>query len=135
MFAPSMKTLTLSALALCLAAAVVIAPVRLAAAPEDSARGRQLFAQCMACHKIDRSGVSGIGPNLYKVVGRRAGSLARFSYSPAMKAYGQAWNEALLDAYLAAPARAVPGNRMPYAGMRSPDDRKAVIAYLVSASR
>ncbi len=130
-----MKQFAFPALALCLAGAAAVAPATLRAAPEDAARGRQLFTQCMACHKIDKSGTSGIGPNLYKVIGRRAGSLAGFTYSPAMKAYGQTWNEALLDTYLSAPSRAVPGNRMPYAGLRNPDDRKAVIAYIVSAAR
>lgn len=130
-----MKKITLPAVALCLAGAAITVPASLSAAPDNAARGRQLYAQCMACHKIDRSGSSGVGPNLYKVVGRRAGTLPGFAYSPAMKAYGQTWNEALLDAYLTAPARAVPGSRMPYAGMRNPDDRKAVIAYIVSASK
>lgn len=129
------KKYALPAVVLPFVAAAVLVPASLSAAPNDAARGRQLYAQCMACHKIDKSGSSGVGPNLYKVVGRRAGTLPGFAYSPAMKAYGQTWNEARLDAYLAAPARAVPGSRMPYAGMRNADDRKAVIAYIVSASK
>jgi cytochrome c len=105
------------------------------AAGGDPAKGRQTFARCMACHKIDASNTSGLGPNLNRVVGRRAGALPRFRYSPAMVASGKVWNEAALDAYLAAPARYIPGNRMVFPGLANPADRQNVIAYIKSASR
>lgn len=113
-------------------AAVVTA---LAAAPQaeaagDPAKGKATFAQCAACHKVDATGRSGIGPNLWGVVGRKSGTLPGYSYSPAMKAAGKFWNDAALDAYLTAPGTAVPGNRMPFAGLKAPADRANVIAYL-----
>lgn len=106
------------------------------AAPRaDAAAGQRVFAQCAACHKIDTTGRSGVGPNLNKVVGRRAGTLPGFRFSPAMTASGRVWTEANLDAYLAAPMTAIPGSRMPYAGLRNAADRANVIAYIKSASK
>jgi len=109
-----------------------------AAASADSGdvkAGEKIFAQCKACHKIDASGSSGIGPNLNKVLGRKSGTLPGFRYSPAMVAAKRVWTDAALDLYLAAPARAMPGSRMPFAGLSKPADRRNVIAYIRSASR
>lgn len=101
-----------------------------AQAAGDPGKGKATYGQCAACHKADASGKSSIGPNLWKVVGRKSGTLPGFSYSPAMKAAGRVWDEAALDAYLAAPMKAVPGNKMPFAGLKAPADRANVIAYL-----
>jgi len=106
-----------------------------ALAQGDLARGKVLFAQCMACHKLDKSGKSTIGPNLFGVVGRGVASVKGFNYSPAMKQKKGTWTVKDLDTYLAAPIKAIPGNRMPYAGMAKPEDRKNLIAYLISASK
>jgi cytochrome c len=106
-----------------------------AGAAGDPVKGKQVFVRCIACHKVDTSNTSGLGPNLNRVVGRRAGTLPGFRYSPAMAGANRVWTEANLDAYLAAPARAVPGNRMVFAGLANPADRQNVIAYLKSASR
>lgn len=108
--------------------AMAMAPAAQAAG--DPAKGKVTFMQCAACHKADASGKNGIGPNLWKVVGRKSGTLPGFAYSPAMKAAGRVWTDATLDPYLAAPATALPGNRMPYAGLKNPADRANVIAYL-----
>jgi cytochrome c len=64
------------------------------------------------------------------VVGRPSGSVAGFTYSPAMKKAGLTWTEAQLDKWLTRPAGLVPGTSMVFAGLPNPDDRKAVIAYL-----
>lgn len=108
--------------------AVSVATPALAAG--DAVKGKAVFAQCAACHKTDKTGKHSIGPNLMGVVGRASGTAAGFNYSPAMKAAKRAWNDKALDAYLAAPATAIPGNRMPYAGLKNPADRQNVIAYL-----
>ncbi len=123
------------ALALRLAAAMIViagvASGSLAAGPAgDPAKGQKVFARCMACHKIDASNTSGLGPNLNGVVGRRAGTLKGFRYSPAMSGSGMVWNEATLDAYLSAPARNMPGNRMAFPGLSKPEERRDVIAYI-----
>lgn len=117
---------------------VVPGLLQAASAHADDGRvnaGKKLYAGCVACHKLDASGTSGIGPNLHGIAGRRAGTVPGFRYSPAMVAWNRAWTDANLDAYLAAPARTIPGNRMPYVGMRNPADRRILIAYLKSASR
>lgn len=106
-----------------------------AGAAGDPVKGKTIFARCMACHKIDTSNTSGLGPNLNRVVGRRAGTLPGFRYSPAMAGANRVWTEAAIDAYLTAPARAVPGNRMVFPGLANPADRQNVIAYIKSASR
>lgn len=112
------------------AAALAAAGASPAYAAGDPAKGKAVFAQCAACHKADGSGRSTIGPNLWGVVGRKSGTLPGYAYSPAMKAAGRVWNDAALDAYLAAPMKAVPGNKMPFAGLANPADRASVVAYL-----
>lgn len=112
------------------AAALALAGAAPAMAAGDPAKGKATFAQCAACHKADNSGRSGIGPNLWGVVGRKGGTLPGYSYSPAMKATGRVWTEAALDVYLTAPMKAVPGTKMSYAGLKAPADRANLIAYL-----
>ena len=87
------------------------------------------FGQCAACHAV-AAGQHGIGPSLAGVVGRKAGSLAGFSYSDAMKNSGKTWDEATLDTFLTNPMSNVPGTRMSYMGQSDPAKRKAVIDYL-----
>jgi cytochrome c len=129
-----MKIRLFGAFAILLAAGS--ATVALAAgAAGDPVKGKTVFARCMACHKIDASNTSGLGPNLNRVVGRRAGTLPGFRYSPAMAGANRVWSEAALDAYLTAPARAIPGNRMIFPGIANPTDRRNIIAYIKSASR
>lgn len=101
----------------------------------DAEAGKKVFLRCQACHRVDASGKSGIGPNLHGVIGRTSGTLPGFKYSPAMVAAKRVWTEKALDAYLAGPAKSLPGNRMALAGIRDPEDRKNVIAYIKSASR
>ncbi|MEY4720540.1 MAG: hypothetical protein RIQ46_265 [Pseudomonadota bacterium] len=115
--------------------ALLAAPVAAASAKGNKDAGKRVYAQCAACHKIDASGTSGVGPNLNKVIGRRAGTLPGFRYSPAMAASNRVWTESALDAYLAAPAASMPGSRMPFAGLRNPADRRNVIAYIKSAAK
>ena len=117
------------------ASAALLAATQATAAGGDPKAGQTVFAQCAACHKIDTTGKSGIGPNLNKVIGRTSGTLTGFKYSPAMVAAKRTWSEAALDAYLAAPTKALPGNRMPYAGLKNAADRKNLIAYIKSASK
>jgi cytochrome c len=88
------------------------------------------FAQCAVCHKVDKSGTNGIGPNLFGVYNAKAGTKAGFNFSPAMKAWGKKLDDATLNAYLENPRKSVPGTKMAYAGLRDPAKRKAIIDWL-----
>jgi cytochrome c len=99
---------------------------------QDRARGQKLFEDCRACHATER-GAQGVGPDLHGVFGRQAGVLENFRYSPALKRSGITWTPKTLEAYVADPQKAVPQNRMPYAGMPEARDRADLIAYMQEA--
>lgn len=71
-----------------------------------------------------------VGPNLHGLFGRKAGSIASFSYSQAMRSSGVTWSEETLMKYLGNPKALVPGNKMPFPGLKSEQDREDVISYL-----
>ncbi len=108
-----------------------------AEAPDDTlaARGKRIFLRCASCHNIGVSDIQRIGPDLDGVVGRKAGSLPGYSYSPAMAKADLVWDEGTLDRWLEQPTALVPGTAMAFAGLPKPDDRKAVIRYLETAGR
>jgi cytochrome c len=111
-----------------IAAKVCIGP-QLAAVDLD--RGKELWeAKCIGCHSLDANRV---GPLHRGVVGRKAGTAAGFSYSPAVKNAGFAWDEARLDQWLANPGKFLPGSRMGFS-VADPADRADIIAYLKSVS-
>jgi cytochrome c len=112
--------------------AVTLAAAGTARADGDAARGEKKFEECAACHKI-APGEDNVGPSLHGVFGRKAGTLADFRYSPALKRSGITWTAQTLDAYLADPQKAIPANRMPYAGLADAGDRADLIAYLQKA--
>ena len=95
----------------------------------DAAAGRQVFRKCQACHSLEQ-GKSLVGPSLAGVIGRKAGALPNYNFSPAMKQANITWDAKTLDAYLADPQKLVPGNRMPFPGLKTHHDRTDVIAYL-----
>jgi len=101
-----------------------------ALAAGDPAAGKSMFSRCAACHNAVKGGPNMIGPNLFGVVGRKAGNVANFSYSNAMKTSGITWTPDRLDTYLAHPAQVVPGNRMSFAGISDAKQRADLIAYL-----
>ena len=121
----------------CMGALVAVSLVTAspAVAKGDAAKGKLVFAQCAVCHKIDKAGGNGIGPNLYGVVGRPSGSAPGFAYSPALTKLKITWTVEKLDGFLTHPAGAVPGTRMPFAGIKDPASRQNLIAYLIAASR
>jgi cytochrome c len=100
---------------------------------QDRARGQKLFEECAACHAVERAPQQGVGPDLHGVFGRKAGALDDFRYSPALKRSGITWTAQALDAYVADPQKAIPQNRMPYAGMPEARDRADLIAYMREA--
>jgi cytochrome c len=105
------------------------------AAP-DLKRGRLLFIQCRACHEVKAGLPHKVGPNLNGMLGRKAGTAAGFTqYSPALRAWGQTWDAALLDKWIEKPSSVVPGNSMAFAGLAAARDRAALIAYLQAETR
>jgi cytochrome c2 len=105
-----------------------------ARADGDAARGEARFQDCAACHKLE-AGANNVGPSLHGIFTRKAGELADFRYSPAIKRSGITWTPQTLDTFITDPQALVPANRMPYAGMASADDRADLIAYLSKASQ
>ena len=118
---------------LLLAAVLALGPAA-GHADGDVARGQQKFEDCIACHSLER-GQNGVGPSLYGVLGRKAGELAEFRYSPAVKRSGITWTEQTIDTFVTDPQKMIPANRMPYAGMPDANDRADLIAYLVKTFR
>jgi cytochrome c len=98
-----------------------------AAAASDAVRGEQIYVRCLACHALtfDR-----VGPRHCGLLGRRAGSVPGFDYSPAMKNSKITWTEKTLDRFLTSPLAMVPGSTMTYDGVTDPKDRSDLIAYL-----
>ncbi|MEL7128771.1 MAG: cytochrome c family protein [Pseudomonadota bacterium] len=97
----------------------------------DFARGRRTFRLCSSCHLAAEGAGHLVGPNLYGLFGRVAGGAEGFAYSKALDSADFVWTPEKLDEWLANPRQFLPGNRMSFAGVRRPDDRAAVIAYLM----
>jgi nitrite reductase (NO-forming) len=99
----------------------------------DPLAGRQVFKKCQACHSLE-PGKTILGPSLAGIVGRKSATDANFSYSPAMRQAALTWDSSTLDDYLANPSKVVPGNRMPFPGLKTDHDRKDVIAFLANSA-
>ena len=104
-------------------------------ATADVAAGEAKTSACKACHMFDAAGANNIGPGLFGVVGRKPGSHAGFSYSAGMTAFSgkqAVWDYQHLYEFLKAPGAYIDGTKMTYQGMKTPQDRINVIAYLHS---
>lgn len=95
----------------------------------DAAAGGAVFAQCRACHAMDE-GVNRLGPSLYNILGREAGTVEGFNYSDANANSGIIWTPEKLFEFLEDPRRVIPGTSMVYRGLSDPQDRANLIAYL-----
>ena len=100
-------------------------PAPAAAPPADC-------AGCQACHETTAGARPSLGPNLFGVGGRKAGSIADFDYSDAMKASTTVWDAETLKAFILDPAKAMPGNKMDYPGASDETSAKAIADYLMS---
>ena len=98
----------------------------------DYARGRRTFKLCQSCHTTAEGAGALVGPNLYGLFGREAGTSEGFQYSDALKEADFIWTPDKVDHWLENPQTFLKGNRMTFAGVRRPDDRTAVIAYLMT---
>ena len=114
-----------------LACALALHPATLLA-DGNAATGKVLFSRCMICHNNSKGAPSRMGPNLFGVVGRRAGTYPGYVYSPALRRAGFVWTVAKLETWLADPQKLVPGNNMPIAGIPNPGQRADLAAYLAT---
>ena len=88
---------------------------------------------CRTCHTV-REGDNRLGPNLSRVIGRKAGSLPNYNYSESMKKADLVWDKQNLDRFIANPDAVVSGNNMkPYGGIASADERAKIVAFLEAA--
>ncbi len=98
----------------------------------DYAAGRRTFKFCSSCHTLAAGGENRVGPNLHGLFGRKVGSLPGFGYSEALVEADFQWTPDRLGAWLADPETFLEGNRMRFVGVRKPEDRTAVIAYIMA---
>jgi cytochrome c len=125
---------TLSGMAYMLSSHSSLSQELVSQAKEASSEQQVFNNACRTCHTI-KEGDNRQGPNLYKIIGRKVGSLPDYNYSSAMKGADFVWDEEKLEHFIASPDEVVPGNNMkPYSGLASTDDRKKVIAFLQSVS-
>jgi cytochrome c len=92
--------------------------------------GAKIFKKCAACHSIAEGGANKIGPALWGVLGRKAGSVANYKYSKAMAAYGKPWSFEEMNGFLIKPKDWIKGTKMSFAGLKNAKDRAAVILYM-----
>ena len=103
--------------------------------PMSAAPGQQVFNNaCRTCHTT-KEGDNRLGPHLYKIIGRKVGSLPDYDYSSALRSADFVWDEEKLERFIANPDKLVPGNRMkPYSGLASTDDLASVVSFLRSVA-
>tara|TARA_Y100000590_G_scaffold414044_1_gene510516 strand:- start:2011 stop:2541 length:531 start_codon:yes stop_codon:yes gene_type:complete len=99
-------------------------------ASTSAADGEKIFKKCAACHSIEKGGKNKIGPALWGVLGRNAGSISDYKYSKAMAAYAKPWSFEEMDGFLLNPKGWIKGTKMSFAGLKKETERAAVILYM-----
>lgn len=105
-------------------------PIMALIATADIARGEKLSKACAACHSFDQGGPNKVGPNLYGIMGASLAHLSNFEYSAALKEKGGKWDYDAMNHFLYKPKDYIKGTKMNYAGLKKPEDRAAIIAWL-----
>ena len=99
-------------------------------ASTSAAEGAKVFKKCAACHSIAEGGANKIGPALWGVIGRPAGSVPNYKYSKALAAHGKDWSFEEMNGFLIKPKDWIKGTKMSFAGLKNAKDRAAVILYM-----
>jgi cytochrome c len=97
---------------------------------QDAAAGEKVFVKCKVCHQVGETATNGVGPVLNSIVGRPAGSVEGYNYTPANKNSGLTWDEATLKEYLKNPRAKIVGTKMVFPGLPNDADIDNLIAYL-----
>ena len=92
--------------------------------------GKTVFKKCAACHSVSKARDNKIGPALWGVIGRKAGSVSNYKYSKAMSKLGKTWDFDAINTFLIKPKDYVKGTKMAYAGLKKEKDRASIILYL-----
>jgi nitrite reductase (NO-forming) len=108
-------------------------PAQSASLSADAVAGKAVFRKCQACHSLT-AGKNGVGPSLAEIVGKKAAGTTGYNYSQAMRTSNLTWDATTLDAYLTDPQKVVPGNKMPFPGMKTENERRTLIAFLTAES-
>ena len=117
------------------AALALLSGAALAQSDVDPEEAKLAFNNhCRQCH-VTREGDNRLGPSLYGVFEREAGSAPGYAYSSAMKNADLVWDAGTLDRYIEKPDAVVPGNKMkPYSGISDPEERAKITAHLENES-
>lgn len=120
-----------------LAAAALAAVAAPALAQEgDPANGEKVFRRCAVCHSLEADGPAKPGPSLHGVIGRTTGTLEGFAFSDALVTAGEAghvWTPEEISLFIENPKKLMPGTKMAFVGLKKPEERADVIAYIESA--
>jgi cytochrome c len=127
-----MKVLSLSGGAIAVAVAIVVPNIAHAAG--DAAKGKAAFVrECAICHTVEKGGPNRFGPNLFGILGQKAGTVQGFNYTRAFKAAAEwTWNENLVAGWIGAPGQMVPGTAMGVFQGVAQSDRDDIVAYLAT---
>ena len=99
-------------------------------ASTSAADGAKVFKKCLTCHSIGKGDPNKIGPNIFGVLNRKAGSVSGYKYSKAMLAYGKVWSFEEMNGFLTKPKDWIKGTKMSFAGLKKAKDRASVILYM-----